>query len=109
MAARTGNSSYTGMHYTREVSVYPIGVFKKRDLSLTAAEPILLPTPASQAMAIGRRRIKEDQIFAGEKTDGLSRYICVLVQLYPWFELYFPLFWGMVMYDNEFETKENKI
>ena len=23
--------------------------------------------------------------------------------------LYFPLFWGMVMYGNEFETKENKI
>ena len=23
--------------------------------------------------------------------------------------LYFPLFLGMVMYDNEFETKENKI
>ena len=21
---------------------------------------------------------------------------------------YFPLFWGMKMYDNEFETKENK-
>ena len=24
-------------------------------------------------------------------------------------QFYFPLFWGMVMYDNEFETKENKI
>ena len=22
---------------------------------------------------------------------------------------YFPLFWGMVMYDNEFEIKENEI
>ena len=77
MAARTGNSSYTGMHYTREVSVYPIGVFKKRDLSLTAAEPILLPTPASQAMAIGRRRIKEDLIFAGEKNPWtFPLYMC---------------------------------
>ena len=31
------------------------------------------------------------------------------VQFYPWFKFYFPLFLGMVMYDNEFETKENKI
>ena len=23
--------------------------------------------------------------------------------------VYFPLFWGMVIYDNEFETKENKV
>ena len=30
-------------------------------------------------------------------------------QFYPWFKFYFPLFWGMVMYDYEFETKENKI
>ena len=22
---------------------------------------------------------------------------------------YFPLFWGVAMYDNKFETKENKI
>ena len=28
---------------------------------------------------------------------------------FPWFKFYFPLFWGMVMYDNEFKTKENKI
>ena len=32
-----------------------------------------------------------------------------MVQFYPWFKLYFPLFWGMAMYDNEFKTKENKI
>ena len=32
-----------------------------------------------------------------------------MAQYYPWFTFYFPLFWGMVMYDNEFETKENKI
>ena len=24
-------------------------------------------------------------------------------------KFYFPLFWGMEMYDNEFETKENEI
>ena len=32
----------------------------------------------------------------------------VVVQFYPWFKFYFPLFLGMVMYDNEFETKEKK-
>ena len=33
----------------------------------------------------------------------------VVVQFYHWFKCYFPLFWGMVMYDHEFEVKENKI
>ena len=33
----------------------------------------------------------------------------VVAQFYPWFKFYFPLVLGMVMYDNEFETKENKI
>ena len=33
----------------------------------------------------------------------------VVVQFYPWFKFYFVLFLGMVMYDNEFETKENNI
>ena len=35
-------------------------------------------------------------------------YGYVVVQFYPWFNFYFPLFLGMVIYDNEFETKENK-
>ena len=29
-------------------------------------------------------------------------------QTLPWFEFYFPLFWGMIMCDNEFKTKGNK-
>ena len=33
----------------------------------------------------------------------------VMVQFYPWFKFYFPLFLGMVMHDNEFKAKENKI
>ena len=33
----------------------------------------------------------------------------VVVQYYPWFKFNFLLFWGMDMYDNEFEIKENKI
>ena len=31
----------------------------------------------------------------------------VMVQFYPCFNFNFLLFLGMVMYDNEFETKEN--
>ena len=33
----------------------------------------------------------------------------VEVQFYPWFKLYFPLFLGMIVYDDEFDTKENKV
>ena len=32
-----------------------------------------------------------------------------MVQFYPWFKFSFLLFLGIVMQDNEFETKENKI
>ena len=32
----------------------------------------------------------------------------VIVQFYSWFKSYFPLFWGMVTYDNELKTKEIK-
>ena len=37
------------------------------------------------------------------------RCVYVVVQFYPWFKFYFLLFSDMVMYDNEFETIENKI
>ena len=36
-------------------------------------------------------------------------HVYVVVQFCPWFKFYFLLFWGMVIYDNEFETKKNKI
>ena len=36
-------------------------------------------------------------------------FVYVVVQFYPWFKFYLTLFLGMVMYDNEFETKGNKI
>ena len=29
--------------------------------------------------------------------------------IYLWFKFYFLLYLGMVKYDNDFETKENKI
>ena len=35
--------------------------------------------------------------------------IYVVVQFYPWFKFSSLLFLGMVMQDNEFETKDNKI
>ena len=38
----------------------------------------------------------------------VSTLVHAVVQFYPWFNFYFPLFLGMVIYDNEFETKENK-
>ena len=31
-----------------------------------------------------------------------------MVQFYPWFNFYFPLFLYVVMYDNEYTTKEGK-
>ena len=34
--------------------------------------------------------------------------VYVVVQFYPWFNFYFPLFIFMLIYDNEYETKENK-
>ena len=42
-------------------------------------------------------------------TFEVTLYVHVVVQFYRWFKFYFPLFRGMVMYDNEFKTKENKI
>ena len=39
----------------------------------------------------------------------LDTYVSVVVQFYPWFKFYCLLFLGIVMYDNEFETKENNI
>ena len=35
--------------------------------------------------------------------------VYVVVQFYPWFKFYFPLFIGIVMYDNDFKSKGNKI
>ena len=35
--------------------------------------------------------------------------VYVVIQFYPWFKFSFLLFLGIVMYDSEFETRENKI
>ena len=38
-----------------------------------------------------------------------EKYLYVVVQFCPWFKFGFPLFLGMVIYDNEFETEENQL
>ena len=45
----------------------------------------------------------------GGETVEATVDVYVLVQFFHWFKFYFPLFWSMVMYDNEFKTKGNKI
>ena len=35
--------------------------------------------------------------------------VCVVVQFYSWFKIFFPLFWGMEIYGNEFKTKRKVI
>ena len=40
---------------------------------------------------------------------SLMSHVHVVVQIYLWFKCYFLLLLGIVMYDNEIETKENKI
>ena len=46
----------------------------------------------------------------GMENSRINPYVSVhvVVQFYPWFKYYIPLFWSMVMYDNEFNTKEKK-
>ena len=39
----------------------------------------------------------------------IRTHVNVVVQFYPWFKFYFPLFCSMLMYDDKFETKQNKI
>ena len=45
----------------------------------------------------------------GHKPLILSFVVDVVVQFYPWFKFFVLLFLGILTYDNEFETKENKI
>ena len=44
-----------------------------------------------------------------DHTSLLSLHDYVVVQFSLCFKFYFPLFLGIVIYDNEFETKENKV
>ena len=71
-----------------------------------------------------RKRVNYDQSLLDDRHHGfeLSRSVDrhsyfvyphdsenVVVQFYPWFKFYFLLFWVMVIYDSEFETKEIEI
>ena len=38
-----------------------------------------------------------------------TKIVYVVVQFYLWFDFYFVLFGGLVMYENEFELKQKKI
>ena len=49
------------------------------------------------------------KLLVDDKITACVKQIYVVVQFYPWFKFYFLLFLDMVMYDNEFETIENKI
>ena len=51
----------------------------------------------------------KNPVFVSIKKKIFHTNVHVVVQFYPWFKFYFPLFLGMVMYDNEFKTKKNKI
>ena len=55
--------------------------------------------------------LKDICLFLSSFTTWTEVFSCiyVVVQFYPWFKFSFPLLLGMVMYDNEFETKENRI
>ena len=52
--------------------------------------------------------LKLQKTFAFSKLFRTETNVAVVVQFYPWFKFYFPLCWGLVIYDNEFKTKENK-
>ena len=53
--------------------------------------------------------LKLQKTFAFSKLFRTETNVAVVVQFYPWFKFYFPLCWGLVMYDHEFKTKENKL
>ena len=44
-----------------------------------------------------------------ESSFARQHVVHVVAQFYPWIKFYFPLFQGMVTYDNEFKTKAFKI
>ena len=46
--------------------------------------------------------------YDGKHVQKQAGHVYVVVQFYFWFKFYFLLFLGMVMYDNEFKTKEKK-
>ena len=68
---------------------------KKRYFDTSLPQVTATPTGAITYITLTDVRLKDEY---------------VVVQFYPWLIHFISLcFWGMVMYDNEFETKKNKI
>ena len=40
---------------------------------------------------------------------GSGPGVCVYVHVVVWLKFYFPLFWGMVIYDNELKKKKTLV
>ena len=73
-----------------------------RNLMLFSCDPII-------QLCLSGRGYRSRTVIRFELFTFWKTVVHVVVQFYPGFKFYFPLFLGMVMYDNEFETKENKI
>ena len=58
-------------------------------------------------MLVSTERFENKRSGCKKREVDISRY--VEVQFNHWLKFYFPLVLDMVMYDNELETKENKI
>ena len=58
-------------------------------------------------MLVSTKRFENKRSGYKKREVDISRY--VEVQFNHWLKFYFPLVLNMVMYDNELETKENKI
>ena len=69
--------------------------------------PVCFTCPSGKALA---RCVECLEIDSGQNLFRFASnyHVYVVVQFYPWFNFYFPLFLGMVMHYTEFETKENK-
>ena len=61
-------------------------------------ERIPLDTP--KGLRLRRSFVKSVSIYPGSAPG-----VCVYVHVVVWLKFYFPLFWGMVIYDNEFKKK----
>ena len=62
-----------------------------------------MPLDTPTGLRLRRSFVKSVSIYP-----GYAPGVCVYVHVVVWLKFYFPLFWGMVVYDNVFETKENK-
>jgi len=61
-------------------------------------------TPSSHGVVFTDTVSRSLKKFNAAYHDPRCLHVYVVVQFYPWSSFYFPLFWGMVMCGNEFET-----